>query len=50
MNTLNKIFQKENLGLTEIGDVIEIRTRSLSRIFFWMKMRSLVQIRNFGVI
>jgi hypothetical protein len=33
LNTLNKIFQKENLDLTEIGDSIEITTRSLSRKF-----------------
>ena len=30
LNTLNKIFQKENLDLTEIGDTVEITTRSLS--------------------
>ena len=33
LNTLNKIFQKENLDLTEIGEAIEITTRSLSRKF-----------------
>ena len=33
MNTLNKIFQKENLDLTKIGEAIEITTRSLFRKF-----------------
>ena len=33
LNTLNKISQKENLDLTEIGDAIEITTWSLSRKF-----------------
>ena len=33
LNTLNKIFQKENLDLTEIGEAIDITTRSLSRKF-----------------
>ena len=33
LNTLNKIFHKENLDLTEIGEAIEITTRSLSRKF-----------------
>jgi hypothetical protein len=33
LNILNKIFQKENLDLIEIGNAIEITTRSLSRKF-----------------
>jgi hypothetical protein len=33
LNTLNKIFQRENLDLTEIEDAIEITTRFLARKF-----------------
>ena len=33
LNTLNKVFQKENLDLTEIGEAIEITIRSLSKKF-----------------
>lgn len=34
LNTVNKIFQKENLDLIEIGDGIKIMTWSLSRNFW----------------
>ena len=33
LNTLNRIFQKENLDLTQIRETIEITTLSLSRKF-----------------
>jgi hypothetical protein len=33
LNTLNKIFQKKNLDLSEIGDAIEITTRFCQEIF-----------------